>query len=59
MRKLITVGVAVAALVLGGAVPAFASTVACGSTPGFCPNPPTNNAQADPKSWTQGVDGDF
>jgi hypothetical protein len=33
---------AISALVTGVLAPATAPAVACGSTPGFCPNPPTS-----------------
>jgi len=63
MRKLITVGVAVAGLVVGGAVPALAATpaptITCGDTPGFCPSPPTGDPSGSDSGYVVGTDGDF
>jgi hypothetical protein len=58
MNRVIATGAAVAALlVAGGATSLVAPALACGDTPGFCPNPPTATAPA--QDWPVGVDGDF
>lgn len=60
MKRLISIGVAVAALlVTGGATGLVAPALACGDTPGFCPNPPDKGAAPAPRDWAVGVDGDF
>lgn len=56
MRKLVTAVVtaaAVAVISLAGAAPALA----CGDTPGFCPNPPDSNSSDS--GYVVGTDGDF
>lgn len=60
MRTLITVSAVVAVMVLGGVVPALAATkaptISCGTTPGFCPNPPDDASGGD---WVVAGGGDF
>jgi hypothetical protein len=49
---------AVTGALTGGAVLTAAPALACGDTPGFCPNPPTNSSQND-GSYVVGTDGDW
>jgi hypothetical protein len=49
---------AVTAALGGGAVLTAAPALACGDTPGFCPNPPTSS-NPDNGDYGVGVGGDW
>jgi hypothetical protein len=52
MKRVFAICALAVGLLAGGTAPALA----CGDTPGFCPNPPDNSSDG---GWVQGTGGDF